>query len=73
MTWRGDRCDYLPWLEARLCGAGVCVLGLLVTIWARWTLAGNWSSEVAFKKGHELVRTGPYSGSHRPEARSPKS
>jgi protein-S-isoprenylcysteine O-methyltransferase Ste14 len=38
----------------------VCILGLLVTIWARWTLAGNWSSTVTFKLGHELIRTGPY-------------
>ena len=45
---------------AVVCGAGICVFGLVVTIWARWTLAGNWSSEVAFKRGHELVKTGPY-------------
>jgi protein-S-isoprenylcysteine O-methyltransferase Ste14 len=41
-------------------GACVCVLGLLVTLWARWTLGGNWSSAVTFKQGHELIRTGPY-------------
>jgi len=41
-------------------GASICVLGLLVTLWARWTLGGNWSSAVTFKKGHELIRTGPY-------------
>jgi len=41
-------------------GASVCVLGLLVTLWARWTLGGNWSSNVTFKQGHELIRTGPY-------------
>ena len=29
-------------------------------IWARRTLGDNWSSEVAFKQGHELVKTGPY-------------
>ena len=45
---------------AQAFGAVVCVLGLIVTLWARWILAGNWSSEVAFKKGHELVKTGPY-------------
>jgi len=45
---------------ARVLGAMVCVFGVLVTLWARWTLAGNWSSEVAFKQGHELVKTGPY-------------
>src|SRR5579859_3951343 len=41
-------------------GAVVCVLGLLITIWARRTLAGNWSADVTFKQGHELVRSGPY-------------
>jgi protein-S-isoprenylcysteine O-methyltransferase Ste14 len=41
-------------------GTVICGLGLLVTIWARRTLAGNWSSEVTFKEGHELVCTGPY-------------
>ncbi|SPE60693.1 Isoprenylcysteine carboxyl methyltransferase (fragment) [Verrucomicrobia bacterium] len=35
-------------------------LGLIVTLWARWTLGGNWSSSVTFKQGHELIRTGPY-------------
>ena len=38
----------------------LCALGLLVTIWARRTLAGNWSSNVTFKQGHELIQVGPY-------------
>lgn len=38
----------------------ICVCGLMVAIWARLTLAGNWSSSVTFKQGHELIRTGPY-------------
>ena len=38
----------------------VCVFGLIVAIWSRRTLAGNWSSTVTFKKGHELVEAGPY-------------
>jgi protein-S-isoprenylcysteine O-methyltransferase Ste14 len=41
-------------------GAMVCGSGLFISLWARWTLAGNWSSTVTFKKDHELVRTGPY-------------
>ncbi len=41
-------------------GAAVCVAGLCVAIWSRWTLGGNWSSEVTFKVGHQLVKTGPY-------------
>lgn len=43
-----------------MAGALICVLGLLVTFWARRTLAGNWSSDVTFKQGHELIRAGPY-------------
>lgn len=41
-------------------GAAICLSGLWVTIWARRTLAGNWSSDVTFKQGHELIRRGPY-------------
>ena len=41
-------------------GVAVCALGLCVTIWARRTLAGNWSNRITFKQGHELVQTGPY-------------
>jgi len=41
-------------------GTVICVFGLFVTVWARWTLAGNWSSDVTFKQGHELIKTGPY-------------
>ena len=45
---------------ARVTGAAVCGYGLFLTIWARRTLAGNWSGHVAFKQGHELIRSGPY-------------
>lgn len=45
---------------AQIIGAAICVAGLLVTLWARMTLAGNWSSDVTFKHGHELIKTGPY-------------
>lgn len=31
-----------------------------MTIWARKILAGNWSSDVTLKQGHELVKAGPY-------------
>jgi protein-S-isoprenylcysteine O-methyltransferase Ste14 len=40
--------------------AALCVAGLGIAIWSRWTLAGNWSSDVRFKQGHELIQTGPY-------------
>ena len=45
---------------ARVTGDVLCVLGLFVTLWARRTLAGNWSSDVTFKLGHELIKAGPY-------------
>jgi protein-S-isoprenylcysteine O-methyltransferase Ste14 len=45
---------------ARVTGTLVCGYGLYITIWARRTLAGNWSSDVTFKQGHELIRSGPY-------------
>jgi protein-S-isoprenylcysteine O-methyltransferase Ste14 len=41
-------------------GDGLCVLGLLLALWARITLGRNWSASVTFKEGHELIRTGPY-------------
>ena len=41
-------------------GAFVCVAGLGIAIWARWTLGGNWSGNVTFKQDHQLVKTGPY-------------
>ena len=44
----------------RYAGAYVCVAGLAIAIWARWTLGSNWSSDVAFKQDHQLVKRGPY-------------
>lgn len=41
-------------------GVVVCCLGLALAVWSRITLAGNWSSTVTLKKGHELVERGPY-------------
>ncbi|VVB79059.1 Phospholipid methyltransferase [uncultured archaeon] len=38
----------------------LCVFGLIIDIWARTTLAGNWSAQVVLKKKHELVQNGPY-------------
>jgi protein-S-isoprenylcysteine O-methyltransferase Ste14 len=39
----------------------ICIIGLIICIWARKTLADNWSKSLDFKKGHELIQTGPYS------------
>lgn len=50
----------LPQPETAWIGAALCLLGLAGAVWSRWTLAGNWSSNVAFKQGHELIERGPY-------------
>jgi protein-S-isoprenylcysteine O-methyltransferase Ste14 len=49
------RIDALAWI-----GVVLCVAGLVVCIWARFTLGRNWSGIVTFKGGHELVTRGPY-------------
>jgi protein-S-isoprenylcysteine O-methyltransferase Ste14 len=41
-------------------GVALVVAGLVLAVWARIKLAGNWSGTVTLKKGHEIVRTGPY-------------
>jgi protein-S-isoprenylcysteine O-methyltransferase Ste14 len=38
----------------------VCIIGLSAAIWSRRILAGNWSADVTFKQGHQLIQTGPY-------------
>lgn len=43
-----------------LAGAGITILGLLLTVWARLLLGANWSGTVTVKQGHELVLAGPY-------------
>ena len=41
-------------------GGAITVLGLGAAIWARRTLADNWSGNVVFKKDHKLIEQGPY-------------
>jgi protein-S-isoprenylcysteine O-methyltransferase Ste14 len=41
-------------------GAVICVLGLAGALWSRRTLGRNWSSNVTFKQGHDLIQRGPY-------------
>ncbi len=41
-------------------GAALTLVGILFAIWARVLLAGNWSSDVTLKHGHELIVAGPY-------------
>ncbi len=44
-------------------GASLTLAGVAFAIWARMTLAGNWSSDVTLKSDHELVVAGPTDGS----------
>ncbi len=41
-------------------GAALTFAGLAFAIWARFVIAGNWSSYVELKRDHELIVTGPY-------------
>ena len=41
-------------------GAALTFAGVLFSVWARFVLAGNWSSLVQVKQDHELVVGGPY-------------
>jgi protein-S-isoprenylcysteine O-methyltransferase Ste14 len=41
-------------------GAALGFAGLAFCLWARVTIAANWSSDVQLKRGHELIVAGPY-------------
>jgi protein-S-isoprenylcysteine O-methyltransferase Ste14 len=59
----------LPLLNARFVplaiwppalGAALGFAGLAFCVWARVTIAANWSSDVQLKRDHELIVAGPY-------------
>jgi protein-S-isoprenylcysteine O-methyltransferase Ste14 len=57
--WLGTR--FIPHLPALEAGAAILVAaGLAFAVWARLELGGNWSGIVALKRGHTIVRSGPY-------------
>jgi protein-S-isoprenylcysteine O-methyltransferase Ste14 len=43
-----------------LAGAVLTWAGVLFAIWARYHLGRFWSSTVALREGHQLIRSGPY-------------
>jgi protein-S-isoprenylcysteine O-methyltransferase Ste14 len=47
-------------LELALVGDVIVLAGLVLAVWARVVLGGNWSSRVALKENHELIQRGPY-------------
>jgi protein-S-isoprenylcysteine O-methyltransferase Ste14 len=57
--WLGER--FVPETVALfLASVGAIVAGLLLCVWARVVLGGNWSGTVTLKVEHEIVRVGPY-------------
>jgi protein-S-isoprenylcysteine O-methyltransferase Ste14 len=36
------------------------LVGLIIAIYARAALGGNWSARVSLKENHELIQSGPY-------------
>jgi protein-S-isoprenylcysteine O-methyltransferase Ste14 len=44
----------------------IVLVGVGFSVWARITLGGNWSAEVTFKQGHELIESGPYALARHP-------
>jgi len=38
----------------------ITFVGLIIMLWARKKLAGNWSSDVVIKENHELIERGHY-------------
>jgi protein-S-isoprenylcysteine O-methyltransferase Ste14 len=49
-----------PALWLAVLGATLTFAGLAFAIWARFVIAGNWSSYVELKRDHELIVAGPY-------------
>ena len=47
-------------------GLMLVIAGIALAVWARVRLAGNWSSDVTLKHGHELVVDGPYRWARHP-------
>jgi protein-S-isoprenylcysteine O-methyltransferase Ste14 len=41
-------------------GTALTWLGVAWAIWARYHIAQFWSATVALRRGHQLIRTGPY-------------
>jgi protein-S-isoprenylcysteine O-methyltransferase Ste14 len=54
--------SFIPKLEfLRILSTIIVFFGIVISIIARKTIATNWSANIEFKKGHELITTGIYS------------
>jgi protein-S-isoprenylcysteine O-methyltransferase Ste14 len=47
-------------LALALVGDALTLAGLVLMLWARFTLGRNWSADVVLKQEHELIVRGPY-------------
>lgn len=47
--------DWIAWS-----GIAVTSVGVVVAIWARYSIGQYWSARVTFKEGHRVIRSGPY-------------
>ncbi|HTO92506.1 MAG TPA: isoprenylcysteine carboxylmethyltransferase family protein [Candidatus Sulfotelmatobacter sp.] len=56
----GARQLWTPTPSIEWLAAAVVLVGLWVTLWARFALGRNWSGTVTFKQDHELIERGPY-------------
>jgi protein-S-isoprenylcysteine O-methyltransferase Ste14 len=57
--WLGQR-FLLAAAPIEATGVAITAVGIAFAIWARWHLGQNWSATITLKKGHELIRSGPY-------------
>ncbi len=48
--------------DARISWLGVAItwIGVIIAVWARYSIGVYWSARVTLKEGHQLVRSGPY-------------
>jgi protein-S-isoprenylcysteine O-methyltransferase Ste14 len=47
-------------LPLALFGDALSLAGLVIMLWARFTIGRNWSGDVVLKQDHELITRGPY-------------
>jgi protein-S-isoprenylcysteine O-methyltransferase Ste14 len=59
LGWLGKR-FVPPLLSTEMVGVTIAALGIALAMWARLHLGTSWSSAVAIREHHELIRTGPY-------------
>jgi protein-S-isoprenylcysteine O-methyltransferase Ste14 len=60
-AWFRLNTRFLPdTLALRIISDVTVLIGLIIALWARTILGGNWSASVTFKQDHELIERGPY-------------